>query len=107
MKIKRFYESGDNIDISPDRIGEIIDDLKETASLLENKNKSFEGYLNELDGFKNNGSVKGNDQIDDSVFALQVIKKDITDSIDKIDTIINNLIDYNENGRKHLYTENK
>ena len=103
MKIKRFYESEDT-DMSPDRIGEIMDDLKETASLLENKNKDIEGYLNELENFKNDSS-KGNDQIDDSVLALQIIKKDITDSIDKIDTVINNLIDYNDNGRKHLYTE--
>ena len=39
--------------------------------------------------------------------ALQVIKKDVDDSKDKIDTVVNNLMDYNDTGRKYMYTENK
>ena len=61
---------------------------------------------NELDNYKSD-SQKGNDQIDDSIFALQVIKKNITDSLDKIDTVVKNLQSYDDEGRKYLYTENK
>jgi hypothetical protein len=35
------------------------------------------------------------------------MKKDIDDCVDKIDTTINNLSDYNDSGRKYMYTENK
>ena len=58
--------------------------------------------LNELNNYKN-VSKRGNDQIDDSISALQMAKKDIEDCKDKLDTIINNLLDYNESGRKFKY----
>ena len=107
MRIKRFTEAADEqLDISPERVGEIIEDLRDFVSTIEDKNKIVESYINELNNYKNK-SKKGNDQIDDSIAALQVVKKDLDDSLDKADTIINNLMDYNDEGRKYLYTENK
>lgn len=107
MRIKRFIEAAsEQLDISPERVGEIIEDLKDFVSTIEDKNKMVESYINELNNYKNK-SKKGNDQIDDSIAALQVVKKDLDDSLDKADTIINNLMDYNDEGRKYLYTENK
>ncbi len=105
MKIKRLYENDEN-NISTERVGEIIEDLRDFSSTIEDKSKMAESYINELNNYKNN-SKKGNDQIDDSIAALQVIKKNLDDTIDKADTIINNLMDYNDEGRKYLYTENK
>lgn len=105
MKIKRFNES-EQVDISPERVGEIIEELKDMLSSLEDNFKSTESYLNELNNYKSQ-SKKGNDQIDDSLSALQVVKKDLEDSIDKLDIVINNLMDYNDEGRRYLYTENK
>ena len=107
MRIKSFTEAADEqLDISPERVGEIIEDLRDFVSTIEDKNKMVESYINELNNYKNR-SKKGNDQIDDSIAALQVVKKDLDDSLDKADTIINNLMDYNDEGRKYLYTENK
>ena len=106
MKIKRFNENIENMDISPERIGEMIEELRDFLASLENKNKMVESVTSELENYKNQ-SKKGNDQIDDSIAALQIVKKDLDDTIDKIDTVINNMLDYNENGRKYLYTENK
>lgn len=105
MKIKRFNEA-EQVDISSERVNEILEELKDFASIMEDKSKYTESLLNELNNYKSE-STKGNDQIDDSIAALQVIKKDIDDGKDKIDTIVNNLLDYNEGGRKYLYTENK
>lgn len=105
MKIKRFNED-DQVDISPERIEEVLSELRDFASSMNDKSKSVEALLNELGNFQGQ-SKKGNDQIDDSIASLQVIKKDVDDCIDKIDTVINNLVDYNDNGRKYLYTENK
>jgi predicted nucleic acid-binding Zn-ribbon protein len=101
MKIRRFNED-EEVDISSERIDEIINELKDFALLMSDKSKSVESLLNEFSNFKSQ-SKKGNDQIDDSIFSLQVAKKDIDDCIDKIDTVINNLVDYNNNGRKFLY----
>lgn len=106
MRIKRFNEATEEVDISSDRIDEILTELKEAAAAFDDKNKLIESLENELNNYKSD-SKKGNDQIDDSIFALQVIKKNISDSLDKIDTVVKNLQSYDDEGRKYLYTENK
>lgn len=107
MRIRRFNEELEEVvDISQERVGEIIEELKDILSSLEDKNKSIEEFTNEFNNYKSK-SKKGNDQIDDSIAALQVIKKDLDSSIDKVDTVINNLVSYNDEGRRYLYTENK
>ena len=85
---------------------ELIEELKDSLSLIEDKSESVDKLLSELEKYKNN-SKKGNDQIDDSLAALQIIKKNLDESTDKLDTVIGNLMDYNDEGRKYLYTENK
>jgi chromosome segregation ATPase len=105
MKIKRFNED-EQVDISSERVSEINEELKDFAATMLDKSRYIESLLNELNNFKSD-SKKGNDQIDDSIAALQVIKKDVDDCNDKIDTVINNLMDYNDGGRKYMYTENK
>ena len=105
MKIKRFNED-EQVDISSERVSEINEQLKDFAATMLDKSKYVESLLNELHNFKSD-SKKGNDQIDDSIAALQFIKKDVDDCNDKIDTVINNLMDYNDGGRKYMYTENK
>jgi ABC-type transporter Mla subunit MlaD len=103
MRIKKFNEA---LDISSERIGEMIEELKELLTSLEEDNKVIERYLNELEDYKSESS-KGNDQIDDSLAAFQIIKQNIDEAIDKTDTVITNLNDYKENDRQYLYTENK
>ena len=104
MKIKKFNETYDSIDISNDRVDEIIEDMREILFNIEEKNKKIKSYTNELSNYKSS-SKKGNDQIDDSIIELEVIIKNNDSTIDKIDNIINNLSNYNENGRDYLYTE--
>jgi ABC-type transporter Mla subunit MlaD len=106
MRIKRFNENTETVDISSERCEEISKELKEMTASLDDKRKKVESLINELNGFRNN-SQKGNDQIDDSLYALQILEKNFSDSVDKLDTIIMNLSNYNEEGRKYLYTENK
>jgi septal ring factor EnvC (AmiA/AmiB activator) len=101
MKIKRFNEATEELDISSE-IGEMIESLKDQLSDTENKNKLIDSLLIELEKYKIN-SQKGNDQIDDSIAALQVIKSNFTEASDKLDTIISNLMNYNDGGRKYLY----
>jgi ABC-type transporter Mla subunit MlaD len=105
MKIKRFFES-DQLDISTERITEVMDELKDFIANIEDRSKKIDALGTELSNYKNN-STKSNDQIDDSIAALQIIKKDLDDCVDKLDTVVNNLDSYNTQGRKYLYTENK
>ena len=105
MKIKRFFES-DQLDISTERITEIMDELKDFIANIEDRSKKIDALGTELSNYRNS-STKSNDQIDDSIAALQIIKKDLDDCVDKLDTFVNNLYSYNVDGRKYLYTENK
>lgn len=102
MKIRRFFEAEEQKDIATERVDEILKELKEFTSQLEEKSKITDALETELSNYKNLSS-KSNDQIDDSIAALQIIKKNVDDSIDKLDTVITNLQGYNEEGRKFLY----
>lgn len=104
-RIRRFNES-EQIDISPERTSEIIDDLKDMVATLADKKKLAESLISELDAYKNK-SDRGNDQIDDTIAALQIIAKDLETASEKTDTAIGNLESYGEEGRKYLYSENK
>ena len=106
MKIRRFFEAEEQKDMSTERVEEILKELKEFTSQLDEKSKFTDKLQMELSNYKNL-SNKSNDQIDDSIAALQIVKKNVDDSIDKLDTIITNIQDYSEEGRKYLYTENK
>ena len=68
-----------------------------------NKNKiSIETISNDLSGYRSS-SKKANDQIDDTVSDLEVIKTKVNDMIGLIENAVKNLKDYNQNGRKYLY----
>jgi hypothetical protein len=41
------------------------------------------------------------------IAALQIVSKNVDDTIDKLDTVINNLDDYNISGRSYLLRINK
>lgn len=105
MRIKRFNES-EEVDISTERIDEIVKELNEISASIKDKNKTIESLNSEFNNYVSD-SQKGNDQIDDSIFALQIIKKNLDDTQYKIDTILQNMKSYTDEGRKYLYTENK
>lgn len=104
MKIKRFNESEEVNEISPERVNEIIEELKNFSDKISDKSRDIEAILNEFNNYKSQ-SVKSNDQIDDSIIYLQMVKKDIENSNDRINKIINNLNSYNEGGREKLYLD--
>lgn len=105
MKIKRFTES-EQAEMAPDRLSEIVDELTDFNSNLDEKNRKIESLIVELTNFKNNSS-KSNDQIDDSISLLQILSKNIEESIDNVDSILVNIESYSNDGRKYLYTETK
>jgi ABC-type transporter Mla subunit MlaD len=104
-RIMRFNES-EQVDISTERTSEIIEELKELVSTLSDRKKLVDSLISELDTYKNK-SDKGNDQIDDTIATLQMVSKDLESVSGNVDNALGNLENYEEEGRKYLYTENK
>jgi uncharacterized coiled-coil DUF342 family protein len=102
MKIRRFLEQEELNNISQERIEEIIDEVREMASNLKEKNELCDSLINEFSNYKSD-SGKTNDQVDDSISNLQLVRKNFEDIIDKLDNVVNNMSDYSESGRKYLY----
>lgn len=99
----RFIESIDSsIDISNERVSEIIDKLSDISSAFDAKVIDVISIKDELSNYRSK-SLKSNDQIDDSVSNLERINTRINDILSDLDTAINSLKDYNESGRKFLY----
>lgn len=102
MKIRKFYEAEETVDISNERVKELIDQLSSINTLIDSKKTELMSILSELSNFRSK-STKSNDQIDDSVSNLETIETKISDISTSLDTVVNNLKDYNDSGRKYLY----
>jgi t-SNARE complex subunit (syntaxin) len=101
MKIKRFLEASVE-DISPDKVNDIIDLLTKMVKEFEYNREVLDKVVKDLEGFKSDSS-ESNDQIDDSVINLDSSKVKLQDILSIIDSVVLNLKDYNESGRKFLY----
>ena len=101
MKIKRFNES-EVSDLSTDRVLEITNSISDMISTLDQKSEFIDSLINELNNFRSSSTSK-NDQIDDSVSNLELAKKYVLDLLDKLDSVSQNMKDYNQNVRKYLY----
>lgn len=106
MKIKRFNEEIDPIEMDKQRVREVIEELEDFAAIAKDKQTFTETLLEELSKY-GNPSKKGNDQIDDTIISLQSIKKNLDDTIDGLDTSITNLQSYVDSGSSFLFSENK
>lgn len=102
MKIRKFYESNEIVDISNDRVVEILDHLTSISSLFDKKKEELISLTNELSNYRSQ-SKKSNDQIDDSVSDMETITSKIQEVISSLDNISTNLQSYNDSGRKYLY----
>ena len=106
MKRIRSFDEAEQVDISPERTAEMIEDLRDLVSTLADRKKSVDALISELDAYKNK-SDKGNDQIDDTIATLQMVSKELESVSGNADSAVGNLENYGEEGRKYLYTENK
>ena len=102
MRILKFNESEEIVNISPERVTEIINEISPMISDIDGKAKVLNGLLSELENFKS-GSKKNNNQIDDAIINLDSIKSKLDETTSLLDIVIETLNDYNENGSKFLY----
>jgi uncharacterized coiled-coil DUF342 family protein len=101
MRIKKFNESSDLVYISSDRVKEIIDQISKISKDIDLKRKDIEELHNELLNYISSGDK--NNQIDDSVVNIGIVKSKLEDCLTSLDDVSNNLKDYDENGKKYLY----
>ena len=102
MRIKRFTESEQATEISHERCDEIIENLTNIMVETKQDKENINLYINELDQYRDI-SKDTNDQIDDAVANLQLIRNDLDNIIDKYDSVVNNMNDYKDSGRDMLY----
>lgn len=102
MKLKRFNEADKLVNISNERVEEIIDDLSLISDEIDSKSKDINKILNELEGYKSL-SKKSNNQIDESVLNLDLIRVKLDESTSLIDNIRILLKSYQEGGSEFIY----
>ena len=106
--LKRFNEEKEKdevMDLSPDRLDEINKSLTQFTSEVKNKLEIVDSFINELENYTvQNGK---NDQIDESILNLQLVKKNLEEALDKSDNTLNQLKDYGDNGRQYLLGKEK
>lgn len=102
MRISKFNESNTLNDISNDRIKEILDSMRNTSDIVNDKIDEIQTLIGEFSKFKGK-SRKSNDQIDDTILNLESLKSKMSDILSTISSINENLSDYKENGRRYLY----
>jgi hypothetical protein len=105
MRIRRFNETENKIMSNTD-VNKIIDELEDLISIMRNKQEVTDKILNMLEMYSN-PSKTSNNQIDDTMVAMREVKKSIDISIDKIDTSLQNMNSYTEDGSEFLYSETK
>jgi ABC-type transporter Mla subunit MlaD len=101
MRIFKFNEA-ELSEISPDRVSEIIENMSTISNDVRQKQESIDALINELGNFKTSNK-SSNDQIDDSISSLEILRKLLGDSLDKMDNVVINMKDYSKDGRKYLY----
>ena len=103
MRIRKFNEVNDDSNrIADDTLQTILDKLTKITGELDTHKKDVESIKNTLSNFRSK-SKSSNTQIDDSYVNLETIESKISDSLNLLDTVVNNLKDYNESGEKELY----
>lgn len=100
--MRKFSKLFENKDISNDRISELILQLSTISSDFSQKIEFVDSLVNELDNFRKSSSSK-NDQIDDCIANLQLMKKLFLDLLDKSNNVTAGIKDYEKNGRKDIY----
>ena len=98
--MKKFTESIQN-EIEYEKIEDIDNELTIIKDFLSDKINQLKDINDNLSRYKSK-SRKYNDQIDDSVFTLQILYNDLETSIENIEKIQNNLSSYKDVGRKKI-----
>ena len=97
--IIKFNEINSEKILSSDRIGEIINELREISTELEENVAKCNSFTEELSGYTTQ-SVENNNQIDDAYVNLKSVSDKMREISDIIVNINNKLENYSKEGPK-------
>lgn len=101
-RIKRLAEQQDAVEISTDRVEEIISELRSAISRLAKSKDMAMSMSNELSNFRS-ASRTANNQIDDAAINLDLASSRLEEASTVLDEVVKSLEDYNEKGPRYLY----
>lgn len=103
MRIRKFNEAiEDNVDISNERVAEIMEGITEVFNNLEADREKVKNYYSELSKYRSK-SENSNDQIDDSSINMELVDTKMEECLTIINKINTALENYVKEGRKFLY----
>lgn len=102
MKIKRFFEQEEKIQISNDTVKDMLVKIQNMAKSLDENKKSISSIENTLGNFTSKSQASLT-QIDSSRQDLQSVDTKLSDIVGILDEVIRKLTDYNDSGEKFLY----
>lgn len=101
-RIRRFNEQQDRVEISSDRVEEIVAELKSSVTRLGRARDQAISLSNELSNFRSS-SRTANNQIDDSSINLDLAASKLEETSGILDGVVKSLEDYSEKGPRYLY----
>lgn len=105
MRIRRFNEDVQAA-MPTDSVEKVIEQLEDFLAQMKDKQTLTDQVVNELENYQTPND-KANDQVDDTIAALREVKKAVDQAIDKLDTALENMRSYAEDGSEYLYSETK
>lgn len=102
MRIKRFNEQEESIEISTDRVEEILQEVRSTMVTLDKARERATSLSNELSNFRS-GSRTANNQVDDASINLDLASTRLSEAERILDDVAKSLDDYKEKGPRYLY----
>lgn len=105
MRIRKFYEMTSD-KLENETAERVIEDMEDFLAQMKDRQTSTDQMINILENYAT-PSDKSNDQVDDTIAALREVKKSVDATIDKLDTAIQNMRSYTDDGSEFLYSETK
>ena len=102
MKIRKFYEAEEQLQLSNETLSEIMDKIENTSESIDSNKKGISSVIETLSNFLSN-SKSSNNQIDDAHLNLKTVESKISDILSLLDEVNNQLKNYNESGEKFIY----
>ena len=100
--IRKFTEATEQLQLSNETLEEMMNKITQISEDMDSGKKTVSSIIETLSNFLSN-SKSSNNQIDDAHLNLKTIDTKISDMLELLDEVNNQLKDYNDSGEKFIY----
>jgi len=100
--IRKFTEATEQLQLSNETLEEMMNKITQISEDMDSGKKTVSSIVETLSNFLSN-SKSSNNQIDDAHLNLKTIDTKISDMLELLDEVNNQLKDYNDSGEKFIY----